>query len=82
MRRFNVYEHHAMVDAFFAACQENDPDGFAEVCDKYPTLSQNQNRAIRRREQCVGLLGLQPAHVNPELARRRGFESVYQDDDE
>jgi hypothetical protein len=71
-----------MVDAFFAECETNDPEKFAEVCDKYPTLSQNQHRAIRRREHCVGLLGLQPAYVSPELARRRGFESVYDESDD
>ena len=80
MRRFNIHEHYAMVDAFFAECEERDPEKYAEVCEKYPTISANQHRAIRRRERQVGLLGLQASHIPTDLARRHGFESVYEDE--
>ena len=82
MRRFNAHEHFAMVDAFMQQCAEEDPEKFAEVCAKYPTITSNQNYAIRRREVSVGLLGLQPSHISAEVARRCGFESVYEESDE
>lgn len=82
MRRFDARQHFAMIDAFLAKCAEEDPEKFAEVCAKYPTISSNQNYAIRRREVTVGLLGLQPSHISAEVARRNGFESVYDESDE
>ena len=81
MRRFNIHEHYAMVDEFFAKCAEEDPERYAEVCDKYPTITANQHRAIRRRERTVGLLGLQPAHIPANVALRNGLESIYESDD-
>jgi hypothetical protein len=68
-------------EAFLRKCREDDPQRYADVCDKYPTISGRQQRRINQREIPVGLLGVQPAFIHPRTAEKYGVESVYADDE-
>jgi hypothetical protein len=43
-------EHEANVKTFLSSAQAEDPTRFAQVAEKYPTLSKTREKAIRERE--------------------------------
>jgi hypothetical protein len=69
------YDHEAEVEAFFRQKQEEDPEKYREVCDKYPTQTHARQRVVRRREVTVGLLGLSPSRISLSNAIKYGMES-------
>lgn len=74
-------DHHKAVDAFFRMKKAEDPEAFEAVCQAYPTLSQGQQRLINRKERQVGLLGLAPVRLPPEVALAHGFDVEAADDE-
>ena len=49
----------------------------AEQDEVYPILTQAKHKRNRRREQSVGLLGLQPARIDEATSANSGYESIY-----
>lgn len=73
----NTYNHEKEVREFFKKCQEESPEKTQEVFRKYPTLSTTKTRRIRKREDKVGLLGLQPSTLPIDVAFELGYDSVF-----
>ena len=44
------HEHQALVQAFLAEKEAEDPERYAEVCEKYPVLTPRQWRTVREKE--------------------------------
>lgn len=73
-------QHNQMVNDFLAQKKEEDPEAFAAVEAKYPTIPfERYLKRVRKREQPVGLLGLQPAHISTAVASEYLLESQYDD---
>jgi hypothetical protein len=72
-------EHEEAVAAFFKEWSKNDPQGYAEAFAKNPTLSPNRIRRLRRRERCVGLLGLQPVALPASVLANYNIDGLYED---
>jgi hypothetical protein len=70
-----------MTDAFLRESRERDPEAYAALEERYPTLTRNAWRTAQRREQPVGLLGLAPSFISLSVAQEYGLESVYQRED-
>lgn len=68
--------HDEAVFEFFKKCQQSDPELYQEISEKYPMVSANRIRRLRKRERCVGLLGLQPCDLPTEVAMKNGFDNV------
>lgn len=68
--------HDEAVFAFFKQCQQEDPERYQEISQRYPMVSANRIRRLRRRERCVGLLGLQPCDLPQEIAIRNNLDQA------
>jgi hypothetical protein len=71
--------HEEQVAEFFSHLKKQDPAHWAEMCEKYPTLSPNRIRRLRRRERCVGLLGLQPVALPAATLAKYNMDGVYEE---
>ena len=74
--------HETLVREFLRQAELRDPETFHRVCARYPTLPFRRMKFIRRREICVGLLGIQPARLSLEASLRYGFDRVSADEQE
>lgn len=63
-----------LVFEFFRQFAAADPQRYQELAEQYPILSANRIRRLRRRELCVGLLGLQPCPLDSATAFRNGLD--------
>ena len=61
-------EHTQAVFDFFEKCRREDPEAYAEICERYPVISRRRLIRIKQREHTVGLLGLQASNIPNELA--------------
>ena len=73
--------HNEQVAAFLKAAKEQNPEQYAEICKKHPTLTPDRWKSVRRREVCVGLLGVAPVPIAPNTAFEHGVESIYDERD-
>lgn len=48
-------EHQQRVIEFLRKAEQQDPEKFKEICDKYPVLNRQQWSAIEKREKPAGL---------------------------
>lgn len=71
--------HEEQVYEFFQRLKTQDPKHWAETCEKYPTLSPNRIRRLRRRERCVGLLGLQPVALPATTLSKYNMDGVFEE---
>lgn len=69
--------HEEQVQEFFRYLKQKDPTYWAEMAEKYPILSPNRIRRLRRRERCVGLLGLQPVNLPLHVLAAHNIDGVY-----
>lgn len=69
--------HNEQVAAFLKEAQQKDPEYFQEVCKRNPTLTPDRWKSVRKKEICVGLLGLSPVPISPNKAYEHGVESIY-----
>jgi len=72
----NQREHHRLVEEFLRMKRDEDPETFAEIAEKYPTLSFDQWKRTQHRERAVGLLGLEPSDIPVAVALEYGLEST------
>lgn len=75
----NNPSHEEQVYEFFQVLKKRDPAQWAETCEKYPILSPNRIRRLRRRERCVGLLGLQPVALPASTLAKYNMDGVYEE---
>lgn len=75
----STLSHEEQVAEFFTSLKKDNPAYWAEMCEKYPILSPNRIRRLRRRERCVGLLGLQPVALPANTLAKYNMDGVYED---
>lgn len=73
-------KHSDRVARFIYMCQRDNPELYKEICAKYPTLTTEKIKRIRNKEVNVGLLGLAPASIAPDVAAANNVESVKEND--
>lgn len=71
--------HEEAVSEFFSDFAKNHPEVYAELNSKYPIISPNRIRRLRRRERCVGLLGLQPTALPASVLALHNLDGLYED---
>lgn len=75
----NNQAHEEQVYDFFKNLQKSDPEYYQQLCNQYPTLSATRIRRLRRRERCVGLLGLQPVNLPSSVLAKHNMEGLYEE---
>lgn len=75
-------EHYSLVEAFMRMKRREEPEKFREVTEKYPVVTASKRQTQMENEIPVGLLGLQPSAISPEIAHKYGLESRYDQEDE
>lgn len=69
--------HEERVRDFMRECREQRPEEYDDVCEKYPVQSWLRRRAVYKREQTVGLLGLSPSRISLAVAERNDMEPLF-----
>lgn len=75
----NKAEHEQAVYDFFKTAAREQPALYRAACDRSPILSGNRIRRLRKREHCVGLIGLQPVRLPTDILSQHGLDG-YADD--
>lgn len=75
----NNYSHEEQVYAFLKSIKESNPETYEQYSEKYPILSATRIRRLRRRERCVGLLGLQPVNLPSSILSKYNMEGIHEE---
>lgn len=75
----NKAEHEQAVYDFLKNAAREQPILFRELSDRYPILSGNRIRRLRKREQCVGLIGLQPVRLPTDILSQHDLDGFADD---
>lgn len=75
----NTQNHEEAVSRFLKDFETKSPERYAELNAKYPVISPNRIRRLRRRERCVGLLGLQPIALPASVLSLHNLDGLFEE---
>lgn len=73
-------EHHRLVNSFLKIEQERNPEKYEELSRNHPTLSPDQWKHVHRKEDAIGLIGLEPVKLPAHVAFDNDLEMEIDDE--